>query len=359
MRDPARHDHGVFLAAGRGTRFWPASRHDTAKQFLPVAGTEPLLRRTWNRLDGIVPPERRWVVTGADQVEAARACLPELSAANLLAEPVGRNTAACAAWSALAVRRRAPDAVLALLPSDHVIEPAEAFRAALAAAFDEAHASNALVTLGIRPTRPATGYGYIELGERIAAGTDGRECHAVSRFVEKPDAARAREFLASARFLWNAGIFVWRPDAILQAFERYAPDILGPLVEAGDDAGIARIFAELPARSVDVAILERAKNVRVMPFAGRWNDVGSWAALPEVIAADEAGNWRSGGARSIAVDATRCVVHAPADELVALLGVGDLIVVRAGDATLICARDRAEQVRAIVERLGVEAPEFL
>jgi mannose-1-phosphate guanylyltransferase len=317
-----------------------------------------MIAETAARLRGLVAPERVLVVTAAEHAELVRRNLRRLPPENVLAEPAGRNTAACAAWAALEIERRDPGAVHVVLPSDHVIEPAAEFRRVLAAAFDEAASGDALLTLGIRPTSPATGYGYIEAGEKVGE-RDGVEVRRVVRFVEKPDRARAEAFLATGRFLWNAGIFVWATRAILGAFERHQPELLARIAAIGDDAAREREYPLLPSLPVDVAILEKADNVRVVPIAFSWSDVGSWTALSDVVEPDERGNVVAGGVRVLAQDAGACVVHGASGELVALIGVSDLVVVRAGKATLVCPKERAQDVKRIVERLGGEAPSFL
>lgn len=347
----------VILAGGFGTRFWPASRRALPKQFLRIAGRRTMIAETAERLRGLVGPERVIVVTAAEHAQLVARNLRRLPPENVLAEPAGRNTAACVAWAALEIERRERGSVHVVLPSDHVIEPAREFRRVLAAAFEEASDGEALLTLGIRPTSPATGYGYIEAGEALGE-RDGAPVHAVVRFVEKPDRARAEAFLATGRFLWNAGIFVWATRAILAAFERHQPELLRRIAAIGGREQREREYPLLPSLPVDVAILEKADNVRVVPIAFAWSDVGSWTALPEVVAADDRGNVVAGGAQLLGEDARGCIVHGARGELVALIGVEDLVVVRAGKATLVCPRERAQDVKKIVERLSDEAPGF-
>ena len=353
MSDPRPTTYAVLMAGGSGTRFWPASRRSRPKQYLAIGGDQPLLRQTFLRLEGLVDAEHTLVVSAAGQEELVRACLPELPERNLLFEPVARNTAPCVAYAALEIARRDPHAVQLVMPADHVISPPEKLRATLAAGAALAASSGALVTFGIRPTYPATGFGYIEQGD-TAPAQDGHAVHRVARFVEKPDKETAERFLATERFLWNAGIFAWTGEAILAAYERHAPDTTGPLAPAiGDPAQLEQVYPTLPARPVDVAILEKAEQVLTVPIEYAWNDVGSWAALAELGPPSEDGNWTSltSGAELATEDAGGCVVHAEGDELIALVGVQDLIVVRAGDATLVCPRDRAQDVKKIVEQL--------
>ena len=345
--------YAVILAGGSGTRFWPASRKSRPKQFLSIGGGQPMLRRTLARLEGQIPPERVLVVTAGEQERLVHEALPELPAENVIREPEGRNTAPCIALAARVLADRAPDSVQVILPADHVIEPAAAFQRSLAAAVEEAVAQDVLVTFGIRPSFPATGYGYIECGSTIGQ-RDGIDVFEVERFVEKPDARRAQEFLASGRFLWNSGMFVWRARTLRAAYASHLPEILEPLQAwDGSAEGLERAYGALPAVPVDVGIFERASNVRMLPIDYAWSDVGSWAAIPDVVAADGEGNFPSlaNDASVLSEDARNCVVHADNGELVALLGVEDLVVVRAGNATLVCPRDRAQDVKRLVDRL--------
>ena len=238
--------YAVIMAGGSGTRFWPASRRAMPKQFLPIAGGKSMIAETCARLEGLVPMSRTLVVTAGDLADQVRACLPDLPRENLLVEPVARNTAACVALAALEVARRDPDAVQLVLPADHVIEPAEEFRASLRAAADEALREGRLVALGVRPSFAAAGYGYIEVGDSLAEHS-GYRAYDVTRFVEKPDEARAQQFVASGSFLWNAGIFIWSSAAVLEALRTHAADILAPLEEAGRADGLEEIYPKLRA----------------------------------------------------------------------------------------------------------------
>lgn len=351
----------VIMAGGAGTRFWPASRKAIPKQFLPIAGRRVMIRETVERLKGLVPLERVLVVAGAAHAALVRKFLPRLPPENVLAEPLGRNTAPCVAWAAAEIARRAPRAVQIVLPSDQVIRPAARFRKLLAAAAEEAAASEVLITLGVKPTHPATGYGYIECGELLHERA-GAAVQRVARFVEKPDRERARQFLDSGRFLWNAGIFVWSTAAILAALrEHCAPILQGveEIVRTRTPEVLARVYPTLTAQSIDVAVLERARNVRVVPVDFEWSDVGSWTALPEVHAADDQGHCTAGGAALVAQDSANCIAYAPTGHLVALLGVRDLVVVHAGRVTLVCPRERAQEVKAIVAALEQRDPRFV
>jgi mannose-1-phosphate guanylyltransferase len=350
----------VIMAGGSGTRFWPASRQLRPKQFLPISGGRAMIAETWDRLEGLVPSERILVVTAESQIDLVREALPEIPHENVLPEPSARNTAPCIAFAAHEIARRNPDSVQVVLPSDHVIRPREAFLRTLANAVDEAENAEVLVIFGVRPDHPATGYGYIEAGRKLHERGD-IPVLSVARFVEKPDRARAEEYLASGRYLWNSGMFVWRTSAIQAALRAHVPAIALGFDRLDAGAELEEVYAELPSVPIDTAVLERASNIRMLPIEYLWSDVGSWAAIPETREPDAGANYAalSGGASLVAEDAHDCIVYAEKDELVALLGVRDLVVVRAGDATLVCPRDRAQDVRLIVERLKREGRRFL
>ena len=351
--------YAVIMAGGAGTRFWPASRADRPKQYLPISGSLPMIAETFARLEGLVPPERVLVVTAGNQAELVRECLPALPEENLLIEPMARNTAPCVALAAFEIARREPDSVQVVLAADHVIEPAARFRETVQAAAEAAADGEHLITLGVSPDHPATGYGYLRAGEEVGKSR-GIPVLEVARFVEKPDRASAESFVKSGRFYWNSGMFVWHTKAILDAYAKLMPKVHAGLQNVSADE-LAGVYATLDKTPVDKGIMERASNVRMLPIDYHRNDVGSWAALTRVVARDSAGNWPalSEGARLIAEDAGGCVAYAEGNELIALLGVRDLIVVRAGNATLVAPRERAEDVRRLVERLSDEGPDFV
>ena len=350
----------VIMAGGSGTRFWPASRRLRPKQFLPISGGRAMIAETRERLERLVPPERILVVTAESQIDLVREALPEIPRENVLPEPLARNTAPCIAFAAHEIARRSRDSIQIVLPSDHVIRPREAFERTLAVAIEEAASGDVLVIFGVRPDHPATGYGYIEAGRELHA-RNGIPVLAVERFVEKPDRARAEKYLAGGRHLWNSGMFVWRTSAIQAALRAHAPLITQGFDRMDGGAELEEVYAELPSVPVDTAVLERARNIRMLPIDYSWSDVGSWAALSETREPDASGNFSSlsGGAALVAEDAQGCVVYAEKDELIALIGVRDIVVVRAGDATLVCPRERAQDVRRIVDRLSRERPRFL
>ncbi|MEW6440470.1 MAG: mannose-1-phosphate guanylyltransferase [bacterium] len=350
------HLYGVIMAGGRGTRFWPASRHGRPKQLLPILGDRPLLRLAVERLLPLVPPERILIVTGADLASAVKSIVPELPKENLLLEPEGRNTAPCIGWAALHLRQRAGDPVMAVLPADHLIRDAVEFRRLLEAAAAWAEKGDRLVTLAIRPAYPETGYGYIDLGA-CCGHVRSVPVHRVAGFREKPDRVTAESFLRAGTFFWNSGIFVWKTSTILKAIQEHLPGLhqglqgLQKALSKGRADEAKRLFRQLQAISIDYGVIEKAEAVYAIQAAFGWDDVGSWAAVYDQISKDARGNASRGDL--IALQSTGCLVDAP-DKLVALVGVQDLIVVDTGDALLVCRRDKSQQVREIVEVLKRE-----
>ena len=349
--------HAIVMAGGSGTRFWPASRTALPKQLLPLAGDQTLLEDTFVRLDGLVPADRVLVVTSARLLDAARRQLPRVPEAGLVGEPCKRDTAPCIGLAALLVSRHDPEATMAVMPSDHVIRPVEAFQAALrqAAALVES-APGRLVTFGIRPTYPAEGFGYIQQGEPLAVGPGGAPAHTVARFREKPPASVAREYLAAGNYLWNAGIFVWKAQTILAALAERQPEMLARLeaiAAAWDtpdrEAVFAEEFAAIKGISIDYAVLEQAVDVAVIEAPFTWDDLGGWSAVARQRGADEQGNTIVG--RHLGIDSTGTIVHASPDHLVVTMGLVNMLVVHTPDATLVAERSHEEAVRKVVAAL--------
>jgi mannose-1-phosphate guanylyltransferase len=334
----------VILAGGVGSRFWPVSTPTRPKQILPLAGPRPLITETVARLDPLVPLQRLRILAGAGLAAPIAAAVPGLGAEHFLLEPQARGTAPVLAWAAWEIERRAPGALMASLHADHVIEPAAAFRDALAGAAALAARHGRLFTLGIEPTRPETGYGYL----RVGAALDGAPgAYQVAEFVEKPGRAAAERYLASGEHLWNSGIFVWPAALLLEELRRHTPELaaLLPLLEEGR---VADYFDAAPSLSIDHGVLERSDRVGVLRAAFRWDDVGAWDAVARTHATDAAGNALVGDVH--AVDASGCIAWAE-EGSVALFGVRDLVVVRAGDVTLVADRDRAPELKQLLDRL--------
>ncbi len=339
----------TILAGGSGTRFWPLSRHGRPKQLLPLSGREPLIVETFDRLRGLCAPRDVTVVCGEAHAKAIRQLLPRLPKTNVLVEPAARNTAPCIGWAALRVLKKDPAGVLLVLPSDHHVANVAGFRSVLRRCAQVA-ADGTLCTVGIRPTRPETGYGYLRLGSPVGKGV-----HQVAAFVEKPDAKRAAAYLSLGNYLWNGGIFAFRADAILEEIERQLPALhrvlqrLAPAIGTRREAAALRSwFPKAPSISIDYGVMERARRVACIEADVGWSDLGSFGALPEVRAVDKAGNVVEGEA--LLIDCKDCVVLA-GRRPVAVVGLSQVVVVDSGDAVLVVPRDRCQNVREVVAEL--------
>ena len=346
--------YAVILAGGRGERFWPMSTAQHPKQLLSLVGNKPLIAAAVDRLAGLIPPERVFIITNADLVEPTATVLPGFPKANIIGEPFGRDTAAAIALGAVQVEARDPQAAFCVLTADHVIGDIPLFQQTLKESFAMAQARDVLLTIGLKPTEPSTGFGYIEAGAACAhAGT--LAFSAVRRFVEKPDRDTARAYIESGRFFWNSGMFIWSLAAFNQAVARHRPpleilmNVLRPQVRAPDfNRVLSEAYGKLDKISVDYALMEKASNIVMVRGEFPWDDVGSWNALECHFPKDDRENvWAGEGA---GVDASQNI--AVADHgFVALVGVQNLIVVKAGDAVLVCAKDRAQDVKKMVEVL--------
>lgn len=344
--------YAVILAGGSGTRFWPKSREKMPKQLLNIVGSRSMLRHTVERVLPLVPYERILIVAGSDLAQGVREELPDLPAENLLLEPVGRNTAPAIGLAATVLRKKDPDAVMAVLPADHVIKRKDRLLQLLKKGEKLLREHAALITLGITPTRPETGYGYIEEGERFAEGIFRVQC-----FTEKPDRKTAEEFLKTGRFSWNSGMFLWKAADILSSMERFCPVLYDSLMQIDKALGtgkeeetICRVYEELHGDSIDYAVMEKAENVLVIPVELGWSDVGSWSALEEVLDKDDEGNIVQG--KTALLNARNSIFYSE-KRLIAAVGIEDLIVVETDDAVLVCRRDQAQEVKKMVELLRV------
>jgi mannose-1-phosphate guanylyltransferase len=340
----------VVMAGGSGTRFWPLSRVRRPKQFLALSSGKPLLLETLARLKGLATPSHTFVVCGPVHAALVRRLVRGLPAQNLLVEPVARNTAPAIALASWVIAARDPDAVLAVLPSDHHVADPAGFRAVLQQAAKVARSGD-LVTVGIKPMRPETGYGYIRLGAPLGPGA-----FRVQAFVEKPDPLTAQQYVSSKEYLWNGGIFVFAARAMQEAFARYLPDVarameaLAPTIgKRGFQKALSRAFPRLPSVSVDYGVMEKARNIAVVPGDFGWSDVGSFAAISEVRPTDADGNVVVGKA-TVVLDSAGCVVLGGTRTL-AVLGMRDTVVVDTGDALLVIPKERSQDVRQIVEAL--------
>lgn len=339
----------VIMAGGSGTRFWPLSRASRPKQFLPLATSRPLIVETLARLKGLAPTKQAYVVCGAVHAPMVKKALPALPKQNVIVEPQARNTAPAIALATAHVARRDPQGIVVVIPSDQHVADVPAFQASLTEAIAVARAGH-IVTLGIQPTRPETGYGYIQVGE-VLSGAARR----VTRFAEKPDKATAEQYLVSGEYLWNAGLFVFRADVMLDAFKHHMPElaealdaIRGALGTKKEAAVVKREFPKMPATSIDYGVAEKASNIAVVPSRCGWSDVGSFNALAEVRPLDEAGNVSVGA--NLLIDSAGCVVVGK-DKPIAVVGMRDVVVVDAGDALLVLPKANSQDVRKVVEAL--------
>jgi mannose-1-phosphate guanylyltransferase len=353
--------HAVILAGGRGTRFWPRSRSKAPKQLLNIVGQGTMLEQTVARFRPLIPVQRIWTVTNADQDAAVRKQLPQGSRKRVLVEPVGRNTAAAIALAAFHIRHAAKgDALMAVLPADHYIEQTREYQKVVSAALNVARGTGRMVVLGIPPTRPETGFGYIERMEPTL-GANGIPVYPVRRFAEKPTLETAKQYLASGNYQWNAGMFFWRVSTILDEMQEHLPSTFTILEALASRIGtrkytsqLRKVYPRLENISVDYAILERTTSnvdvpkVFVIPAEVGWSDIGSWAAVYELLAKSPDENIFSG--KGHALDASGNFISSPG-KFVAAIGVKNLVVVETSDALLICPRDRAQDVGKFVKWL--------
>lgn len=335
----------LILAGGSGERFWPLSRKSRPKQLLQLFSERTMLEETLGRLEGFVPLEHVLVLTNQDQEQSVRELLPQLPAQNIVAEPAKRDTAPAIALGVAWVALRNPEATMIVLPSDHLIRDKEAFLKDLATGADCASKTNALVTIGIKPTWACPGFGYIETGERQENGL-----FEVTRFREKPDPATAALFLKQGNFRWNAGMFIWSVPAILEVFKEHAPELAGFVSGVQADGQLEKRlsceFAGLPKISIDFAVMEKAKRVLMVESGFDWDDVGGWAALAKYLAQSGAGN--ASNIELSELNASNNIVYSTQNTRVALMGVDDLLVVQTGDALLVCKREEAERIKNLL-----------
>jgi mannose-1-phosphate guanylyltransferase len=350
--------HTVIMAGGAGTRFWPESRAGLPKQLLNLVGDRSMIQGTVDRLAGLVPSERTLVVTSSRLVDSIAAQLPELPRQSIIGEPCKRDTAPCIGLAAFEVTRDDPDAIMAVMPSDHVITSAESFTKALqyAAKLVE-KSSEQIVTFGIKPTYAAESFGYIERGDALPDRVAGEPAaYAVRQFREKPKADVAKQYLASGNFYWNSGIFVWRAKTILDALSQYEPEMYSHLKTIADARNkpnytevFTREFTAIRGMSIDYAVMERAKAVTVIEAPFQWDDVGSWQAITRLNKPDAAGNTIQG--RHLGVDTQGTLVRTSDDHLVVTLGIKDCIVVHTPDATLVANKHDEESIRKLVKMM--------
>lgn len=357
MEHDAAHTYAVIMAGGGGTRLWPISRRETPKQLLPLLGKDTLFQSTVARLEKLFPPERILVVTVAEQAREMQKQVPSIPMENYLIEPAPRGTASVVALAAAVLHKRDPQASMAIQTSDHYIRNRDLFHYLIRAAFDVAQ-ENYLVTLGITPTYPSTGYGYIQQGAALD-GDHKYPVYTVERFVEKPDQETAQKLLRSGDHSWNSGMFVWRADTILAEIERQMPELYEVVSKISaawgtsqQDEVVEANWFNLKSQTIDYGVMERAERVAVLPAGGLgWNDVGSWDSLFDVLLPDMNGNVAT-SAQHLALDTHNTLVYSKTDErLVVTIGLDDIVIVDAGDVLMVCQVDQSQKVKDVVEHL--------
>ncbi len=351
-----KHTYAVIMAGGSGTRLWPVSRKKHPKHLLPLLGERTLFQNTIERVCGLTSPGRILVVTTGEQADELRAQAPQIPPENFLIEPQPRGTASVIGLAAAVLERRDPEAVMMIFPSDHYIRNRDVFQLIMRAALQVAR-QDYLVTLGITPTFPATGYGYIQRGEPLP-GKFEYPVYRVRRFKEKPDEDLARELLTSGDHSWNSGIFIWKAARILAEFRRQMPALFAALERIGcawgtpqQEAVLQAEWSNLESKTIDYGVMEHAENVAVLPASGlEWSDVGMWDSLFDVLLPDKNGNVVV-NSDHLLLDTHKSLIYTTEKKLIVTIGVDNLMIVDAGDALLVCHRDQAQRVRQVIEGL--------
>lgn len=343
--------HAIIIAGGPGSRLWPASREGRPKHLLRIHDGHSSLELARERLRGVVPAERTWIVSAAKQMDQIAAALPDLPRGNLITEPSPRDTANAIGLATQLISRSDPDATLLFCPADHIIRPIARFESAVRNAFDTAQAHPAaLITFGINPTHPHTGYGYLRRGEPQRPGV-----YRVREFREKPTAQVAEQYLASGEYYWNAGIFAWRASALLAELSRQLPENAATLAKIADrgvgfaqNAEAAALWAGLKKISIDYGVMEGAREVHLVELNCDWLDIGSWTSLAATVSPDASGNALI-APRALPVDSQNSIIVSEDDHLILAFGVDDLVIVHTPDATLVCRKDQVERIRALAD----------
>lgn len=344
----------VIMAGGVGSRFWPRSKEKKPKQLIRIFGENTMIQDTVKRLDGLVKNENIFVITNKIQKLRVKEQLPQLPEENIIDEPFGKNTAACIALASIIIKKKNPEAVTITLPADHLIKDDQAFRDCLQCAAQFAYESKGLVTIGITPTRPETGYGYIQYDEKEVS----KNIYRVLTFAEKPNLSTAKDFIESGDFLWNSGIFIWRIDTILEEFEKHLPEHFEGIVKVEKTIGtvefekeLVQVYGQLKSISIDYGIMEKAKAVYLTKADFYWNDVGNWEAVYEISEKNNEGNAILGDV--YAANTFDSYLFSP-KKFTAVIGVSNLIVIDTNDSLLICNRDNAQDVRQVVDYLKMK-----
>jgi len=347
-----KNNYAIIMAGGIGSRFWPISRSSHPKQFIDILGTgKTLIQNTYERFLKVCPKENIYVVTNENYTKLVKQQLPDMADGQILTEPVMRNTAPCVAYGCFKIESLNPEAVIVVAPSDQQILDEEAFVSAIEKSLQTAASTDSLITLGIKPSRPDTGYGYIQYTDQAI----NQDFHKVKTFTEKPTLEIAKTFIQSGDFLWNAGIFVWSAQAIVKAFGRHLPEMHEIFAEARpvynteeEKSYVHKAYQQCINISIDYGIMEKADNVYVLPSAFGWSDLGTWASIYDLAEKDYVGNAVIPSEKVIMYDSSNCMVNVPGEKLVILQGLHDFIVVESNNTLLICPRDQEQNVKQVV-----------
>lgn len=347
----------LIMAGGKGERFWPRSRVNLPKQFLNISGNKSMIQQTIDRLKTFIPVEQLFIITNELYAELIKAQIPDLPFENIIIEPIGRNTASCVGLASIIIEERYPDSSMIVIPSDHIIKNEEEFIHIMKTAVEVSKVEDRLVTLGITPTYPETGYGYVE-STLETIHINNSVVHKVNKFIEKPNEEKATQYLQAGNYYWNSGIFVWKIEVIRKYIEKLMPEMhdlletmkLGFKQYKRDDV-IRSEFSKMPDQSIDYGIMEKADNIYVIPCKLGWDDVGSWTALDRINNQDDNGNVIKGN--TLNIDTKRCIIESNG-KLIATLGVEDLIIVETDDVTLICKKDKAQEIKSLIKELKLQ-----
>lgn len=349
--------YAVIMAGGSGTRFWPKSTKKLPKQFLSLFGEGTMIQNTAQRIEPIIPQERIMVVTNDNYVDIVKDQLPSVPGDNIVGEVIAKNTAPCVAIAAEMLYKKDPGAVMVVLPADHHIEDPKAFNQYLKAAIEKAKSGENLVTIGINPDRPETGYGYIHGDASVEEEISGRAVHPVKAFKEKPDVATAQKFLESGDYFWNSGMFIWSANTILNEFKKHLPEMYDLVKDSSESlfskdhkSAVDSFYRSCESVSIDYGIMEHAENVFVVPGEFGWNDVGSWTAAYELGKKDAHGNVVNADHATFS-DSSRNYISSKSGKMISIVGVDGIAVVETDDAILVCKLDKAQNVKEIVEEL--------
>jgi len=353
-------NYAVIMCGGSGSRFWPKSRKNFPKQFLKTVGDKTMIQLTVDRINSFLPLENIYMVTNKSHVQNIHNQLPEIDNRNILIEPLIKETAACIGYSAVKLLKHDKDAVMIVLPSDHYIQNEEEFMRTINQGLNIAQNKNCLVTMGIKPTRPETAYGYIETGKRVES-LEEAAVYKVKRFNEKPNKEKAQEFIEKGTYLWNSGMFIWKASVLLEQYREFLPDMYECLMKISESVDTAREaeiveqeYMEIDGISIDYGILEKSNDVYVMETNFMWDDIGSWTALERYLEKDDNGNSKNGIVKTL--DSRNCILYGD-KRLIAAVGVEDLIVVETDDVILVCKKDRDQDIKQLLKILGAE-PEY-